>query len=99
LLDALEQHTEPAHLATEFTSFTAPLRLRPSAGAELGVLFEHWGRRRLECGLADQGMLKRLFERLQDDISPFLRSTRKHVVERQGTVCRTCGDKLREFLR
>ena len=79
--------------------FAAHLRLRPSAGAELGVLFEHWGRRRLECGLADQGMLKRLFERLQDDISPFLRSARKHVVERQGTVCRTCGDKLREFLR
>lgn len=43
LLDAFEQHSEPAHLTTEFTSLAARMRLRPSAGAELRALFEHWG--------------------------------------------------------
>ena len=48
LLDGLEQHPEPAYLATEFTSFATASRLWPSAGADPGALFEHRRRRGLE---------------------------------------------------
>lgn len=99
LLDGLEQRSEPAYLATEFTSFAAASRLWPSAGAELRrALFECRRRRGLQRGLADQSLLERQFERLQDDIGPFLRAARKHVVQWQRTVCRPGSDKLREFL-
>jgi hypothetical protein len=99
LLDGLEQHPEPADLATKFTRLAIAPRLWPSAGADLGALFEHRCRRGLERGLAYQSLLERHFERLQDDIGPFLRATRKHVVQWQRTVCRPGSDKLCEFLR
>ena len=99
LLDGLVQHPEPAYLATKFTRFAIAPRLRPSAGADLGVLFEHRCRRGLERGLADQSLFERQFERLQDDIGPFFRAARKHVVQWQRTVCRPGSNQLCEFLR
>ena len=48
LLDGLEQHPEPAYLATEFTRVATAPRLWPSAGADLGARFEHRRRRGLE---------------------------------------------------